>query len=298
MTDGLEEYLTYLRAKGYAAGTIRWQRSHLLRFTAYLRRSEVEAWIAVNEETIRGYLALLNKRGLAARTRRASLSALKGFFSYLCRMGIIPADPAAAVEQPRGESSLPRLLTGEEVLQILAAPDLHTPVGVRDRAILELLYSSGVRRQELAGLNVGDADLERGYLRVNQGKNRKDRVVPVGDTACKFIEAYLKLVRWWFLRNPAETALFLDSQKGKRMSGKTLEYLVKKYAKKSRLAKKASPHTLRHSMAAHLLKNEADIRHIQLMLGHASVATTEVYTRLVIDDLKEIHKKAHPRGRR
>ena len=193
---------------------------------------------------------------------------------------------------------LPKTMTEEEVIQVLAAPDLHTPIGIRDRAILELLYSSGVRRRELVNLNLADIDFENGYLMVNQGKYHKDRIVPIGEVALKFIEAYLKLVRWWFLRNPAEPALFLNSTTGKRIAVNTLAYIVKKMVKKSGIKKKITPHTFRHTMATHLLRNQADIRHIQAMLGHASLATTQIYTLLDTDDLKEVHRRAHPHGRR
>jgi integrase/recombinase XerD len=195
-------------------------------------------------------------------------------------------------------SRVPQVMTEEEILRILAIPDLKTMVGLRDRAILELLYSTGIRRRELSNLNVSDIDFENGYLRINCGKYYKDRVVPVGEVACKFIEAYLKTVRWWFLRDPKEDALFLDSQRGKRLSVSTIHHIIKKTVKKSGVKKRISAHTFRHSMATHLLHNKADIRYIQLILGHASLSSTEIYTHLVIDDLKEIHRRAHPHGRR
>ena len=183
-------------------------------------------------------------------------------------------------------------------MRLITTPDLSTPVGVRDRAILELLYSSGLRRRELVNLNLSDLDLISGSVCVNQGKGRKDRVVPVGKTACQVMALYLKHVRHWFLRDPREEALFIDSIKGRRMAVGTINYLVKKTLKKSGLTKKVSPHTLRHSMATHLLQNQADIRYIQAMLGHASINSTQVYTRLDLHDLKAVHRRAHPRGKR
>jgi site-specific recombinase XerD len=143
-----------------------------------------------------------------------------------------------------------------------------------------------------------DLELTQGYVRVNQGKNRKDRLVPLGAIAAKFIEAYLKLVRWWYIRDATENALFLDSAKGKRLSPATVAHTVRKIVRKAGIKKKLSPHSFRHAMATHLLHNQADIRHIQLMLGHASVASTEIYTRLTIGDLKEVLRQSHPHGRR
>jgi integrase/recombinase XerD len=298
MTAGLEAYFNYLRAKGYTEGTIRWQRCDLQAFQAYLDQQEIPDFNLVTPETIQAYLAQLKKRQLSPRTRQAHLSAIKGLFSYLAQQGLATTDPAAGIEPPKPLATLPEVPTEAEILQLLAVPDLRTPVGIRDRAILELLYSSGIRRQELINLNLSDVDMENGYLQVIQGKNHKDRMVPIGDTALKFVEAYLKLVRWWFLRNPGERALFIDSAKGNRLSPQTVKHIVAKTIRKTGITKKVTPHTLRHAMATHLLRNQADIRHIQMMLGHASVATTEIYTRLAIDDLKAVCRRAHPHGRR
>jgi integrase/recombinase XerD len=298
MTAGFESYLRYLRAKGYTEGTVRWQTCDLQAFQGYLDHQGIADLNLVTPATIQAYLAQLKRRQLSPRTRQAHLSAIKGFFAYLAQQGLATTDPAAGIESLRPAATLPEVPTEAEILQILAVPDLRTPIGIRDRAILELLYSSGIRRQELINLNLTDIDLENGYLQVIQGKNRKDRTVPVGDTTVKFIEAYLKLVRWWFLRDPHETALFIDSAKGNRLSPQTIKHIVAKTIRKTGITKKVTPHTLRHAMATHLLRNQADIRHIQMMLGHASVATTEIYTRLAIDDLKTIHRRAHPHGRR
>lgn len=297
MTAGIEKYLTYLKAKDYSPGTLAWQRSHLERFSSYVAKKNLGIE-KVTEDQIRSYLADLKRSGLATRTRQAHLSALKGLFSYLVKEGIITKNPAARVKPPQGTSSLPAVLTVEEMMRLITTPDLSTPVGVRDRAILELLYSSGLRRRELVNLNLSDLDLISGSVCVNQGKGRKDRVVPVGKTACQVMALYLKHVRHWFLRDPREEALFIDSIKGRRMAVGTINYLVKKALKKSGLTKKVSPHTLRHSMATHLLQNQADIRYIQAMLGHASINSTQVYTRLDLHDLKAVHRRAHPHGKR
>jgi integrase/recombinase XerD len=298
MKAGLDQYLNYLRAIDYTPGTIRWQQSHLESFQTFLHQQDIADFTGVTPETIRSYLAGLKRRRLCVRTRQAHLSAIKGLFSYLVRQELLTTDPAALIEAPKQAAILPEVPTEAEILQILAVPDLHTPIGIRDRAILELLYSSGLRRQELINLNLADLDLTQGYVRVNQGKNRKDRLVPLGAIAAKFIEAYLKLVRWWHIRDVTENALFLDSAKGKRISPATMGYIVCKLVRKAGIKKKFTAHSFRHAMATHLLHNQADIRHIQLMLGHASVASTQLYTRLTIGDLKEVLRQSHPHGRR
>jgi integrase/recombinase XerD len=299
MTAGFEEYLLHLRAKGYTGGTITWHQGHLESFQSYLDGQGITAFPAATAQNIQAYLAYLKtKRKLCPRTRQAHLSAIKGLFAYLVKQGLLTTDPTVGIEPPKLTSTLPEVPTEAEIARILAVPDLRTPLGIRNRAILEVFYSSGLRRQELVNLNLSDIDLENGYLRVIQGKNRKDRMVPLGDVACKFIEAYLKLVRWWYIHDPAEQALFIDSAQGTRLAPETISYLVAKLIKKAGITKRISPHTFRHAMATHLLQNQADIRHIQMMLGHASVATTEIYTRLAIDDLKAVLHRAHPHGRR
>jgi integrase/recombinase XerD len=299
MTDGLEAYLIYLRAKGYTEGTITWQKSHLTRFISYLKKEKISNWSTIQTEHIEAYLSYIKRRySLSCRTRQAHLSAINGLFSYLLGQGIVFDHPSKSLKPPKEGVNLPKILTPEEVMQILLTPNIRTPIGLRDRAILELFYSSGLRRQELANLNVNDLDLERGFLRINQGKNRKDRVVPVGDMACKLLEAYLKMVRWWFQRDIHENALFLDSQKGRRLNKNTVAAIVTRIVQQSGITKKVSPHTFRHTMATHMLKNDADIRHIQAILGHASLTTTEIYTHLEIEDLKEAVRRAHPRGQR
>jgi integrase/recombinase XerD len=292
MMDGVESYLVYLRAKGYTEGTIRWQCSHLTRFRQYLLRHKVSAFTDVTAELIESYLSHLKRDGVSVRTRQAHLSAIKGFYLFMVRQNLIPNSPAEGIKPPKEGVSLPVILTPDEVMKILLTPNIRTPIGLRDRSILELLYSTGIRRQELVNLNLIDLDLERGYLQVIQGKNRKDRVVPVGFIACTLLEAYIKLARWGFAKDPKETALFVDSQKGKRLSKNTVTHIVSKVVHESGVKKKVSPHTFRHTMATHMLKNDADIRYIQAILGHASVATTEIYTRLEIEDLKAAVRRA------
>jgi integrase/recombinase XerD len=298
MTDGINGYLTTLLVKGYAAGTIRYQRNHLENFEKYLNQQAVTGLAEVTTQTIIAYLATLTDRNLKRTSVISHLNALRQFFAYLCRQKQLDHNPTLKIEIPKPQRTLKNVLTEAEVRQILALPDLRTPIGIRDRAILELLYSTGLRRQEAVNLNLTDIDLENGQVFVYQGKNSKDRVVPLGEIAAQFVDAYLKLVRWWFVRDPKETALFIDSQKGSRLHPQTLNHIVSKTVSQSRIPKRITPHSFRHAMATHLLQNQADIRHIQLMLGHASLETTEIYTQLAIDDLKIAYRQAHPHAHR
>jgi site-specific recombinase XerD len=235
MTDGINNYLETLQVKGYAAGTIRYQRNHLEHFQKYLDQRAITMLTEVTTQTIIGYLATLTDRNLKRTSVISHLNALRQFFAYLCRQKQLDHNPTLKIEVPKPQRTLKNVSTEAEVRQILAVPDLRTPVGIRDRAILELLYFTGLRRQEAVNLNLTDIDLENGQVFVYQGKNAKDRVVPLGETAAQFVDVYLKLVRWWFVRDPKETALFIDCQKGSRLHPQTLNHIVSKTVSQSRI---------------------------------------------------------------
>ena len=273
---------------------------------------------------VRGFLAWLHGRGVALASVRSEdllayqshlyaqrkgdgkpyssgnlknrLKALKGFFRFLYRRGYTLFDPAAAISYPRGERRLPRvILTREEALRILVAPDRKTATGLRDRAILETFYGTGIRCAELSNLTAEDVDTQERVLRVVRGKGRRDRNVPLTRAAAQAIEAYLVQGRSQLVRREARF-LFLQNRGGRMDSG-TLNRLVRHWAQAAGVKKHVTCHTFRHSVATHLLKGHADIRHIQALLGHASLSTTERYTRVEISDLRAVLKRAHPRGR-
>lgn len=224
------------------------------------------------------------------------LKALKGFFRFLYRRGYALHDPAASVEYPRGERRLPRvILTREEARKIVEAPNTKTATGLRDRAILETFYATGIRCAELSNLTPDDVDTEERVLRVVRGKGRRDRNLPLTRAAAEAIDAYLAKARETLLRRE-KRFLFLQNR-GSHMDSGTLNRLVHQWAKAAGVKKRVTCHTFRHSVATHLLKGRADIRHIQALLGHASLATTERYTHVEISDLKEVIRRAHPRGR-
>jgi len=295
-----------LAAKGYAKGTIQWHACYLKQFFAWLGKRDITDPKAVAEADIQDYKLRLKTehrtpRGtpLAESTYESHLAAIGGFFKWLERSGQILLNPAPPTRRKKPKPlRLPQIMAEEEALRILESCPINTPAGLRDRAALEILYSTGVRRSELANLNVQDFAAEKEELAIVQGKGKKDRNVPLGEFARAFTEGYLRLVRPWLAGSPEEEALFLNSQTGGRLSAPTVGYLVAKAARRAGVKKRVTPHTFRHSMATHMLRNKADLRHIQAILGHESLASTEVYTHLALEDLKEAVKKAHPRGRR
>jgi site-specific recombinase XerD len=225
------------------------------------------------------------------------VTAVKSLFRFLYRRGFLLQDPSAAIETPRLPSHLPRtILTREEVLRLLGAVRGRSPRALRDRAILETLYGTGLRVSELCGLRVGDVDTEDLLLRIVMGKGRKDRNVPLTPAAARAIEAYLLLGRGKLLGRAPRKELFVG-ERGARLHRAVVNKLILPWAKKAGIRKHVTCHTFRHSVATHLLRNRADIRHIQVLLGHASLKTTERYTRVEIADLKRVVARAHPRGR-
>jgi integrase/recombinase XerD len=233
----------------------------------------------------------------SAGQQQKRVSALKSFFRFLVRRGYVLQDPAAPLEMPKSESRLPRtILTKDEAQRIIEVARGKSPRELRDRAILETLYGSGIRACELIALTPQDVDTQERTLHVVLGKGRKGRMVPLTHAAARAIEAYLAFGRAKLLRYPATPWLFV-SDWGMRAYNFTLNTIVQRYAKKARVRKRVTCHTFRHSIATHLLKGHADIRHIQVFLGHRSLQSTQRYTRVEISDLREVVRRAHPRGR-
>jgi integrase/recombinase XerD len=296
-----EKYRRYLTVSGYASGTVKNDLFYLRRFFTFLESLGVNDVADVARETVRDYQRHLyeeiNARGEpnSVSSQNNALKAVKGFFRFLRREDYLVSDPACEITYARAPKRLPRsVLTRAEIRKIISAPDTRTVLGYRDRVILEVLYSTGIRKAEVNGLLLQDVDCQEGFLRVNDGKGKKDRVVPLGKIACRYIENYVKAVRPSLIRDPYEQHLFL-SMKGKRLSKNMVWEIVKRYRKKARIQKKVSPHTFRHTCATLMLRNKANIRHIQEMLGHASLNSTQVYAAVSITDLKEVHKRCHPR---
>ena len=301
------DYLISLVAKGYAQETIRWRKSPLAIFGRYLGSRRMTNPAQVSRAIVNEYLFTLKSGVLSSRgkplsdgTCRDHLIALNDFFKWLIAREKLLMNPMADAYRPEGQPPVRvvHALTAEEMMKIIQSSTPTTALGLRDRAILELLYSTGIRRQELASLNIGDFRVESHELLVVNGKGGKDRVVPVGQWACYFTETYMKNVRPWQVCDPAEKALFVQHRNGRRLSLRSVKDIVERATAKSGVGRRVTPHTFRHSMATHMLRNHADLRHIQAILGHTSLRSTQIYTHTDIEDLKGVMKRSHPHGKR
>ena len=308
MTDGLgaeaERFLDHLTVeRGLSVHTLEAYRRDLNRYVDFLRHRDVDDLGRIDEGTIRSFVASLSAstHGPDAAPYRATtvartLSTIRSFHRFLVREGVTDGDPAAGIAQPRLPRSLPRPLPVDEVRRLLEAPDEGSPAGLRDRAILELLYGSGLRISELTGMDVDDLDLEAGSLRV-LGKGGKEREVPLGSFGKDAIEAYLRRGRPALAATASRGALFLNARGG-RLSRQSCARLLGRYVRLAEIDRRVTLHTLRHSFATHLLEGGADVRVVQELLGHASVATTQIYTLVTARHLREVYDESHPRARR
>ena len=296
-----DEYLRTLKVRNLARRTIEARTYMLERFFDYLADRHVDGIDGINKGIILDYQTELyqtiNKRGRpnTVAYQNSMLTAVKGFMRFAKERDYIASDPSLDVPYAKVPKQLPRgILTNTEARRIINAPDTSCVLGYRDRVIMEVLYTTGIRKQELNNLNLTDVDYHDGFLRIEQGKGRKDRIVPLGRIACRYLENYIKSVRPELIKDPLNNALFL-STRGNRISKNMVWEMVKKYAKKSKIRKNISPHTFRHTCATAMLKNKADIRAVQELLGHESLESTQIYTRVTIGDLKEVHRRCHPR---
>jgi len=301
------DYLIYLVGKGCAQETIRWRKSPLSMFVRFLSQNGIGKLTEVSRKTAEEYLSALKSGAASPRGKplsdgayRDHLAVLNDFFKWLIAREKLLVNPVADALGTEGRRPvhLPHVPTVEEMMKIFQACTPATALGLRDRAILELLYSTGIRRRELVNLSVGDFRLESRELLVANGKGGKDRLVPVGEYASYFTEAYVKHVRPWQVADPAEKALFVQHRNGRRLSIRSVRDIVDRATAKSGIGRRVSPHIFRHTMATHMLRNHADLRHIQAILGHTSLRSTEVYTHVSIEDLKEVVRRSHPHGRR
>lgn len=301
LSDFGEKYRQQLAVLNYAPGTIKGHLFFLNRFFKYLSELNITEISAVTKDVVSDYQTHLyeelNKKGQpnGVLYQNNNLKAVKGFFRFLAENNYLVSDPSKDITYAKKPKRLPRsILSGPEAKKVIHAPDTKTALGYRDRTILEVLYSTGIRREETINLLLTDVDYHDGYVRVNSGKGDKDRVVPIGKIACRYLENYVKAVRPMLIRDPYNNHLFL-SMRGGRLSKNVLWEIVKRCTKKTRIKKNISPHTFRHTCATLMLRNKANIRHIQELLGHASLDSTQVYAQVSITDLKEVHAKCHPR---
>jgi len=294
MDELLEQFYHHLGAeRGLAPLTLESYAHDLQDFREFLRLLHREAWEEVTLEDFQGYLASLQARGLAARSRARRLSALRQFFRFLQREERLPINPVELLDSPRLPLKLPQVLSEQEVEALLAAVDPSTPVGQRDGALLEVLYATGLRVSELVGLTMKQVDLRRGVVRP-LGKGHKERLVPMVPPAVEKLKLYLNEGRPQLLKGKDSAFLFVN-QRGGPLSRQGFWKILQRYARLAGV-RHLSPHTLRHSFATHLLSRGANLRVLQLLLGHADLATTQIYTHVDAERLKAVHKKAHPRS--
>ena len=301
-----DQWLARLEERAYSPRTLAGRFWALRTFLTWAHERALTRPEAITKPILESYQRALwrheqagpKKKPLSVMTQRTFLAALQGLFGWLCRENHLPGNPAADLELPRKpRRSLPKALALEEVAAVLAVPDVRDPLGVRDRAILETLYATGLRRRELTQLDLGDIDRAHGTLWIRQGKGGKDRVVPLGEHALHWIGRYLGECRPRLETSAKEPALFLSGY-GERLSAGYLGNWVRRVLEAVKIDRPGSCHLLRHSCATHMLENGADIRFIQQLLGHARLNTTQIYTEVTIHQLREVHARCHPHGRR
>ena len=290
-----DQYLNYLLVeKGLSAKTLDSYGSDMAMYLSFLENNGVKDISDADTPVILKHLIAMRNAGLGARSRARHLVTIRGFYRFLVQEKIIKHDPTRLIDLPKSGLKLPDVLSVEEVKLLLSIPDTKTSKGSRDAAMLELLYAAGLRVSELINLKLQDVNMEAGFVRVF-GKGSKERVVPIGLFAKEKIGDYLKTARPLILKNIASRYLFV-ARAGKPMTRQGFWKLIKRYALKAGFNKKITPHSLRHSFASHLLEGGADLRAVQLMLGHVDISTTQIYTHVAREHLKKIHEKFHPRG--
>ncbi len=286
-----ESFLNYLLVeRGLSRNTIEAYSLDLKDFFSKVKKGALE----VTREEIRDYLALQRKTGKKSSTAARKLVTLKNFYRFLLLEKIATLDPTENIESPKTIKILPSYLTEEEVESLLKGPDTSKPLGIRDKAMLELIYATGIRVSELASLTVKGFNEAAGFILV-MGKGSKERIVPVGEVAQDWVKKYLIEARQKILKNKVSDFLFVTSRGG-RMTRQNIFLMITSYARQAGITKHISPHTLRHSFATHLLRHGADLRSLQILLGHSDISTTQIYTHIEQERLKEVYKKYHPRA--
>jgi integrase/recombinase XerD len=298
----LQKFEDHMCVRHFASRTIEDYIRNTRSFIAYLAGRGITKISEVERDDIKEYLTFLfyfrrGNKGLSPGTRMNKIAAVKSFFGFLVTENYLLYDPAGDIELPKTSKRLPRdILSHKEMLKLLSAPSRETPIGIRDRAMLELFYSTGMRNTELRCLKLGDMDMRRNEVRICFGKGGKSRIVPIGEAAIHYLSLYLENGRPQLASRGKHSELLFLNVRGGPLSRRSLPDMVKKYAKKAKIQKKIGCHTLRHTCATHMLKGKADLRCIQELLGHSSLTATQIYTKVELSDLKEVHKRCHPRN--
>jgi integrase/recombinase XerD len=294
MKELIESFLDYLSVeRGLSKNTIVSYRKDLDLFTGFLKHRHIESLAKTNREDITNFMQQQKISGLSSNSIARRLQAVKGFYRFLVRERILKNDPTSLMESPKLWKKIPESLSLNEIEALLSQPNLRDKLGIRDKAILETMYATGMRVSEAANLKLEGINLDVGFLRCI-GKGNKERIIPLGKKAQIAIKRYIETTRGRLKKNQENEFLFLN-RFGKKISRQMLWKIIKKYAREARIKKPIRPHILRHSFATHLLERGADLRSVQEMLGHSDISTTQIYTHINKDRLKMIHKTFHPR---
>ncbi len=280
--------------RGLSANTLSAYRHDLQGLACWLRANRGCSLLAAEREALLAYLAARLSEGAKPRSSSRLLSSIHGFYRHLLLSGRLKVDPSAQIDAPRLGRQVPKSLSEQDVERLLMAPDTDTPLGLRDRSMLELMYACGLRVSELVRLQISQVNLRQGVVRIS-GKGGKERLIPLGEEAMAWLERYLAKGRTGLLQTRQSETLFV-TQRGGGMTRQAFWYLIKRYASRAGISTDLSPHTLRHAFATHLLNHGADLRVVQMLLGHSDLSTTQIYTHVARARLQELHARHHPRG--
>lgn len=296
MTDHVQDFIHYMIVeRGLSKNTVDSYRRDLSQYVLFMENVEnIKEINSIQRANIIGYLLHLKETGKAPTTIARNIASIRSFHQFLLREKACDSDPSVHIETPKAERKLPKVLSMGEVEALLDTPAANEPFGIRDKAMLELLYATGIRVSELVNLDLSDVHLSMGFLRC-LGKGSKERIIPLGKMAAEAIQRYLETGRGALSKGKSSNALFLNHH-GNRLSRQGFWKILKQLAKKANIEKELTPHTLRHSFATHLLENGADLRAVQEMLGHADISTTQIYTHVSKTRLKDIYTAYHPRA--
>ena len=299
----LEQYYEWLKVHGYRKETVQGYKKCLKKFYEYIKaQDQVSMLEHITPKVVYAFQSDLfhhedtQGKRFSMSTQLGILSTLRGFFKYLYDSGRLSYDPSSVIKMPKRGQYLPYVPSLEEVAKLLSSVDTSTPLGYRDRVIMEILYATGIRAGELCALCLYDIDLDQHQMNIREGKGGKERIVPLGEIAGRYLEEYLAAIRPELVHGPGIDEVFL-SKNGKALLKTDMSQMIRKYRDQAGIEGDLTPHSLRHACASHLLKSGCDIRYIQQLLGHASLSTTQRYTKVEISDLKTVHARCHPRER-
>ncbi|MGX4584736.1 site-specific tyrosine recombinase XerD [Paenibacillus chitinolyticus] len=297
MREDLEVFMDYLEhEKGLSRNTLESYARDLQQYIEFLEQQNIRTLGKTSKVHVVSYISRLKQLGRATATQSRTLVSIRSLYGYMIRCGRMDFDPTRDIENPKQEKKLPQVLTMDEMERLLAAPQTDTSNGIRDKAMLEVLYATGIRVSELISLDVGDVNTSLGFVRC-VGSGAKERIIPLGSMAAKVVDEYVSASRPQLMKaHKPETALFVNHL-GTRMTRQGFWKMLKRYAADAEVDKDITPHTLRHSFATHLLENGADLRSVQEMLGHADLSTTQVYTHVTKSKMKEVYDRTHPRAK-